>query len=345
MLSVHPSAAELGRYVALFIPILWAWTGFAFYATRFDTDDLVYRLLTLLGMFAVAGVAATVPDALHGGQTGFVVSYVAVRLVLIALYARAYVDVEIARPLARWFMELFGAAVCFWLVSLAVPSPWKYALWVVAMALELVAPPRAWRMIRHAPIHPAHIPERFGLLTIIVLGESVIAVVLGTAEVSWTPSSGAAAFAGFVAAAAIWWLYFGFLDASIVRRSIRAGMTFVYAHFPVTIGIAALGVGVKLAILSVGPGGRFDHVGWLACVGVALCMSGLAVIQLVTPPVLFDLDVWLRIGTAAFAGALAGLSAVLSPVVVLWFLAAVLVAQVAVELASHEDHALEAGPI
>src|ERR671937_2861300 len=63
-------------YLGLFVPIVWAWAGFTFYATRFDTDDLVYRVLTLLGMFAVAGVASAVPDALHGGQNSFVVAYV-----------------------------------------------------------------------------------------------------------------------------------------------------------------------------------------------------------------------------------------------------------------------------
>src|SRR5919202_4150318 len=82
-LSADPTAIGFGRFLALFLPIGWAWAGFTFYATRFDTDDLVYRLLTLLGMFTVAGVAATVPEALDGGQNEFVVAYVLVRVVLI----------------------------------------------------------------------------------------------------------------------------------------------------------------------------------------------------------------------------------------------------------------------
>jgi low temperature requirement protein LtrA len=78
-LSADPTAVGFGRFLALFIPIGWAWAGFTFYATRFDTDDLVYRLFTLFAMFAVAGLASTVPDALHGGQNAFVVAYVCVR--------------------------------------------------------------------------------------------------------------------------------------------------------------------------------------------------------------------------------------------------------------------------
>jgi low temperature requirement protein LtrA len=322
----------------LFVPIGWAWAGFTFYATRFDTDDLAYRLLVLLGMFAVAALASTVPDALHGGQNDFVIAYVSVRLILIALYVRVYRDVEVARPLAGWFIFMFGLAVVDWLISLALPVPWKYLLWGFALALEHFAPIRAWRLIRHAPVHPRHIPERYGLLIIIVLGEAVIGVVLGTASVSWTALSGAAAFGGFVSAAAIWWLYFDFLDASVVTRSVLSGMTFVYAHYFVAAGIAALGVGVKLTILSAAPGPSYDDIGWIAAVSTAMCMAGLAAIQLATPPTLFDLDVALRLTVAALCGVLALVSSFLSPVLVLWLLAAILVTQVVIELGGHERH-------
>jgi low temperature requirement protein LtrA len=347
ILSTDPTAAGFGRFLVLFLPVSWAWAGFTFYATRFDTDDLVYRCLTLLGMFAVAGLASTVPDALNGGQNAFVVAYVSVRLILIALYVRVYRDLEVARPVAGWFIFMFGLAVCDWLISLAVPVPWKYVFWGLALALEYAAPIRAWRLLRGMPVDPKHIPERFGLLIIIVLGESVIGVVLGTAHVDWTVRSGAVAFAGFLAAAAIWWLYFDFLDAAaVVTRNVRSGMTFVYAHYFVAAGIAALGVGVKLAIFSVGPGPAYDDIGWIAAAGTALCMAGLAAIQLATPPGLLDGDVVLRLVTAALACVLVLASSLLSPVVVLWLLAAVLVAQVVFELTAHDGHVSELpGPL
>jgi low temperature requirement protein LtrA len=339
-LSADPTVAGFGRFLVLFVPVGWAWAGFTFYATRFDTDDLVYRLLTLLGMFAVAGLASTVPNALHGGQNAFVLAYVSIRLILLVLYVRVYRDLEVARPVARWFILMFGLAVVDWLISLAVPVPWKYLFWALALALEHAAPIRAWRLLRGMPVDARHIPERFGLLIIIVLGESVLGVVLGTAHVSWTVLSGIAAFAGFLTAASIWWLYFDFLDGTaVVTRNIRSGVTFVYAHYFVAAGIAALGVGVKLAILSVEPGPKYDDIGWIAAAGTALCMAGLAAIQLATPPALVDADVVLRLGTASFAALLAVLSTVLSPVLVLWLLAAALVAQVVFELAAHEQHA------
>jgi low temperature requirement protein LtrA len=297
-------------------------------------------------MFAIAGVASTVPDALHGGQNSFVAAYVCVRAILLVLYTRVYRSLELARPVAGWFILMFGVAVVDWLISLALPVPWKYVFWGIALFLEHVAPIRAWRLLRGMPVDPRHIPERFGLLVIIVLGEGVIGVVLGTAEVSWTVRSGAIAFGGFVTGAAIWWLYFDFLDAaSVVTRNVRSGITFVYAHYFVAAGIAALGVGVKLAIFSAEPGQRYDHVGWMAAAGTAFCMAGLAAIQLATPPALVDVDVVLRLAVAASAGVLVALSGFLSPVVILWLLVALLVGQVVVELARHEQHTAVAGPL
>ena len=325
-------------YLGLFVAIWWAWAGFTFYATRFDSDDLVYRALTFLGMFGVAALATTVPAAFEGKGNGFALAYACIRIVLVVLYLRARRHVEQARRVANWFLLMFSIAIVLWFVSLAIASPWKYVWWAVALAHELAAPPRAWRLIRHAPIHPSHIPERFGLLTIIVLGEAVIAVVIGTVDVSWTALSAGAGVAGFLAAASIWWIYFEYLDASVVGQDIFRGMTFVYAHYFVAVGIAAMGVGVRLTVLSAAPDGRFGDAGWVVAAGAAICMAGLGVIQLVTPPALFDTDVLVRFAAAAGAGVLAALSDTLSPIVILWLVAAGLVGQVLFELASHERH-------
>jgi low temperature requirement protein LtrA len=336
--SHHVDFGGLLRYLGLFVPVWWAWAGFTFYATRFDTDDLVYRSLALLGMFCVAALATTIPSAFEGHGNGFAIAYTAIRVVIVLLYIRAWRNVPEARSLAAWFIAMFSIAIVFWLVSLAVPSPGKYVLWAVALAFELAAPPRAWRLIRYAPIHPAHIPERFGLLTIIVLGEAVLSVVVGTVDVNWSLLSGTTAFAGFVAAAAIWWIYFEFFDTSVASSSLLGGMTFVYAHYFIAAGIAALGVGVRVTIISAGPGEAYAHAGWVVATGAALYMGALGVIQLVSPPKVFDADVLLRFATAALAVVLVALTNLLSPIVVLWIVAAALVADVLIELLSHAEH-------
>jgi low temperature requirement protein LtrA len=342
-LTRDPTLHGFLQYVGLFIPVVWAWAGFTFYANRFDTDDLAYRLLVLLAMFGVAALATNTPGAIDKGGEAFAVSYVGVRLVLLGLYARAYRFVLEARPLAGLFLVSFSAGLLLWLGSLAVEPPLRWWLWALALGIELATPFLAWRLLPRAPIDPRHLPERFGLFTIIVLGESVLAVVLGVANTSWELDAGFAAAGGFLAAAAVWWIYFDFLDDSVVGRGRVAGLVFTYAHFPVLIGIATLGVGVKFAILAAAGDPRYYDTGWVFCAGVAICMAGLAAIHLATPPIRIDADASMRLVTAALALILLAFSFSLPVLAVVWGLAALLVAQVVVELTRHEGHAC-AGP-
>jgi low temperature requirement protein LtrA len=332
------------EYLALFVPVWWAWAGFTFYANRFDTDDLLYRVLVLLAMFSVAALATNVPAAFGDDSAGFALSYVGVRLVLLVLYARAIRYVPAARSLSVFYFSAFSVAVAVWLASLALPAPERFWAWAAALVVELTAPLIGWRLLPRAPVDPRHLPERFGLLTIIVLGESVFAVVIGVVGVSWEATSALAAAGGFLAAASLWWIYFGFLDSEAVAGGgILRGLVLTYSHFFVFAGIATLGVGVKLAIFSAGGNDRYDDTAWIFCMGLTLCMAALAAIQLVTPPQVFDADVWLRLATAAAALVFLPISFVVPAVLVVWVLTAGLVAQVVVELAEHERHSAPDG--
>src|SRR4051812_49711496 len=135
-LAAEPTAARFFEFLGLFVPVWWAWMGFTFYANRFDTDDLPYRLLMLLAMFGVAVLATTIPSVFRGATEGFVLAYVAVRIVLVTLYARASRHVPEARALARSFLGAFSFALLIWLASLLLATPWTYALWGVALAIE-----------------------------------------------------------------------------------------------------------------------------------------------------------------------------------------------------------------
>ncbi|MBA2614175.1 MAG: low temperature requirement protein A [Actinobacteria bacterium] len=329
------------KFLALFVPVWWAWAGFTFYANRFDTDDLAYRLLCLTGMFTVAAFATNVHDAFTGGANAFALSYVAIRLVILVLYSRAIRHVERARRLAIWYFTAFSLGVVVWLVSLAVAEPAKWRLWALALTIEISAPLVGWRLIPKAPIHPTHVPERFGLLTIIVLGEAVFAVVVGVAGAEWQAESALTAVGGFLAAAGIWWIYFDFVDSEAVVQTLVGGLTYTYSHLPLIAGIVALGIGVKLSILDTAGKTGYADTGWILCGGLALTMFAMAAIQLATPPTLLDVDVWLRLATGAAALVLLPVSGELSPLALVWILAGLLVAQVVFELVGHEEHVLD----
>jgi low temperature requirement protein LtrA len=338
------TAGGFFRFLAFFIPVWWAWMGFTFYANRFDTDDLPYRLLVFVAMLGVAALATTLPDAFAGASRGFVLSYVFVRMVLLALYVRAIRHVEEGKAIAVFYFVVFSAAVVIWLVSLLFPAPERYWVWALALAVEIAAPIVGWRLIPSGPVDPRHAPERLGLLTIIVLGESVFAVVLGVGDVNWSTQAILAALGGFLCAAAFWWIYFEFVNpeyafAALRRRGrILRGLVFVYSNYPVIAGLAALGIGVKLAILAAGGESAYDDSGWLLCAGLALSMAGLAAVELVMPPYWLSIDFWMRVATAVLALVLVPFASSLSPLLIVWILAAALVVQVVVELLGHEQH-------
>ena len=283
-LSVNYSLAGVFRFLAFFVLIWWAWVGHTFYSTRFDTNDLVQRLLTLIQMFAVAAMAANAKDAFDSRYSaGFAAAYAAMRLVLVFQYLRARQVAE-SRQLATHYAIGFGAAAVVWIVSAIVDPPTRYWLWALALTIDLGTPFLALDHAEKIPPDSAHLPERFGLFTIILLGESIVAVMHGMeSQDSWSLSAALSAFQGMGIAFCFWWWYFdGAAGASErpihTRRQAMLFHIWNYAHWPLYTGIALVAVGVK-HIVALAPG---DHLhpmeAWILCGSVALAMISLTII-------------------------------------------------------------------
>lgn len=243
VLSDDPSLAGLGRFVLLFAPIWWAWLGYTVYADRFDADDVAFRVLMLAGMLAVAGLAVAVPEAFVGGSLPFALCYIANRLVLIFMYLRVSRSVPEARRVARFLNGAYAGGTALWLVSLLFPEPVRFIFWAAAILLEASIPLAFRRVMVSVPFHATHLPERFGLFTIIVLGESLVAVVIGLGDVDWGLRTGWIAVAGFLAAGALWWVYFDCFEGVDISGG-PIPRTFIYGHLPIAVGLTGLGVGV-----------------------------------------------------------------------------------------------------
>src|SRR5262245_32483336 len=274
------SLGELVRLTPLFALIWWAWTGHTFFSTRFDTDDGVQRGLTFVQIFAVAVMAANAKDALDSrSSAGFAAAYAAVRFVLVAQYLRAR-HVRDARSLTMRYVAGHGTAAVLWLGSALLPTPGRFWIWTTAFAIDLGTP---WLAVPHnvnAPPDAAHLPERFGLFTLILLGESVVAVMQGMeSQANWPPEAAISAILGMGVPFLICWWYF---DRAAGReqhvRSHRDAIRFhvwSYAHFPLCLGIVVLGVGIQRIVTaashySVSPHERLILVGAVPAVVAAM---------------------------------------------------------------------------
>lgn len=238
------------KFIALFIPIWWTWVGFTFYGDRFESEEIAHRVLMFAAMLAVAALALCLGGAFTvEGDVPFVVSYILVRLILIALYARAAYYVPLARSYNRQFITGFGIAVGLWIVSILLPPPARYFVWALAVILEIITPLLNVKNVVALPFDQSHIPERFGLFTIIVLGEAVVATANGAVQTVWNVETVAVASVGFTMAAAIWWINFDFVeDSAIKSNAVVPRFVYLYGHFFIVASIVAVGIGVEHSI-------------------------------------------------------------------------------------------------
>jgi low temperature requirement protein LtrA len=298
-LARDPTAAVFARFAGLFVVVVWAWVNFTMYADRFDTDDLIYRLAKSAAAFAIAALAVQIPKVIagHGGTAGFAASYVVVRLLLVALYVRARLHL---RGQARHAVDLYITAFSFtagvWLVSIFASEPYRFVLWGLAMLIDLSVPPSAWRRLPGAPIVVSHLTERFGTFFIVVLGESVTAVVAGVAGFEFSLEAWVVAVACFAIALSLWWIYFDLADTSVIGRG-AFGIVYIYAHFPLFAGVTAFGAGTELAITHATHPGLEAGARWALAGGIAAFALALALLHLGAE--------WTTMGDRTFLGRLA----------------------------------------
>jgi low temperature requirement protein LtrA len=173
----HAGAGLLG-FAMVFFAIWWAWMGFTWFASAFDTDDVLYRTLVLIQIFGLLVIAAGVPRGFADRDfTGMAVGYAVMRVGLVAQWLRA----AGANPSLRTTALRYAAGLCLcqlgWLGLLALPPAQASYGWLLLVPAELLVPVWA-EAAGPTPWHPHHIAERYGLMTIIVLGESVLAATL-----------------------------------------------------------------------------------------------------------------------------------------------------------------------
>jgi low temperature requirement protein LtrA len=248
--AVHAGAGVVS-YCMVFFAIWWAWMNFTWFASAYDTDDVPYRLLTLVQMAGVLVLAAGVKPAFEREDfTAVTLGYVIMRLAMLAQWSRAAVSDPGRRKTATRYVAGTALVQVGWVVRLALPGSAGTASFLVLVAAELLVPWWAER-VSMTTWHPHHIAERYGLFTIIVLGECVLAATTAVqAAITDRGVSGALlveAAGGLVLLFALWWMYFLKPAGEGLER--RPGLAFWwgYGHYGIFAGLAALGAGLEVA--------------------------------------------------------------------------------------------------
>jgi low temperature requirement protein LtrA len=249
----------LGHGLLVLAAIWWGWVGFAWLTNALEPEEGRVRAGMFGAMAAMLVVAFAVPGAFGRDAVLFAVAFLVVRLLNLALYAIAgRRDPDLLRAVVR-FAPIGGVGLALILAAAWTDGPWQEALWIAALAAiygsALIGRGRGWH------ISPAHFTERYGLIVIVALGESIIAIGVGASDVQLTVGPVSAAVLGIVVIAALWWAYFDVVavlshrtlsDTSGATRARLARDLYSYLHLPMIAGIVLFALGLEETIRHVG---------------------------------------------------------------------------------------------
>jgi low temperature requirement protein LtrA len=259
VLSNNPTWSGLGHGLLILAALWWAWAAYAWLTNTVDPGVGVVWGVVLVAMGAMFVAALAVPDAFGPHGVAFGVAFLVVNLMWLMLYAlAARRDRDLLRAILRvapW--SLTGAALI--IAAGFVDGGAKALLWLAAIVVGFIGPlftgVSGWR------VQPAHFVERHGLIVIIAIGESLVAIGLGERRVGLTTGVIVAAVLGFVVATSFWLAYFDFFpirgqqllaDRSGVQRTALARDIYTYLHLPMVTGIVLFAFSMKTTLAHVG---------------------------------------------------------------------------------------------
>lgn len=244
----HIAPQQFLHFVLVFLPLWWIWAGHTIYANRFDTDSRLHRLSTLLIMFLLIVISAQVSAGVRDHYALAVACYCGARLIIAAMYVISRRKHHDRGGFAAQVGTVFAVGAAISLCSLLLEPPWRYVVFYAGILFDMAALVLLNRRLHVVPPHTAHLVERVGLLTIIMLGEAVISISAALADIAWNRSNVIAAVSGFVMVAAIWWIYYDSFHL-LERRKLATGHAILYSHFFLFIGLAILAALIRHAIL------------------------------------------------------------------------------------------------
>jgi low temperature requirement protein LtrA len=253
VLSDDPTWRGLLRVVLMLGVIYWMYGGYVWLTNAVAPDRAARRLVLLGGMAGYLVLALTIPQAFSGDDLAFGLAYLVVVSIHTGLYSRTTVT-HTVRSLVRLAPFNLASALLV-LVAVVAGGTAGYLLWAAAFALEWATP--LVTGIGGFRVAPAHFVERHGLVVIVALGESIVAIGIGASGQPVDPALISVAVLGLLLAACLWWAYFGGDDrraehalAAVPedRRAAVAVKAFGYWHLPILLGIIAVAAGLKDAI-------------------------------------------------------------------------------------------------
>lgn len=255
----HDAAALIGFGFAS-LAICWAWINFSWFSSAYDTDDWVFRIVTMVQMIGVLVLAAGLPRLFSSierrgrlDNSVMVLGYVIMRVALVFQWLRASKDDPPRRRVCLTYAAIISVAQVGWVVQIAIPLASIHAIILgsILALIELTGPVLAERQAGGTPWHAHHMAERYSLFAIIALGEGVVGTVAALSAVvdrqGWTLDAVLVGVAGMGLTFGMWWVYFLVPSADVLQRHRDRASVWGYLQMLIVTCIVATGAGLHLA--------------------------------------------------------------------------------------------------
>lgn len=272
--AMHHVSQSVIMYLFIFWCIWWPWNTYTWFASGFDTDDAQFRFASFIQMIGVIICAVGVKPAFSQGNfLVMTIGYIVMRIPYILMWIKVAIDDLDSRPVAvRYATGVFLLQIG-WVCAVLVFKQWYFFL--VLLVCEMLVPWFAERSVNkgsNTKYHHDHIEERMGLLTIIVLGESILAVVnaFDTAILKFTPQLAYTTFGALMILFSMWWLYF---DDRLGKELLKETSSFIwgYGHYFIYASAAAVGAMISVCVDATSGNGIISLDG--AALGLAIALS------------------------------------------------------------------------
>ena len=231
------------EYLLLFVPVWWVWIGYTVYNERFESGGAENRIFAFLIMIPSAGLAVFVHGAFKDTYTGFALSYAIARAVITFLWIRGAYYNKPARSIGVIYGSGFITSIILVVISVFMDVPYRYWMFGTALFIDLATPLTTVELTSYLPrFSTSKLPERFGLFTLIVLGESIVGV-LGTVagEHHITGKIILTSIAGIAISFCMWWIYFYYIGRRPFANKTYLTFVWAYLHMPLVMAIAMSG--------------------------------------------------------------------------------------------------------
>lgn len=278
-------------YIILFIMLLWLWISHTLYSARFESRGWLYNLNTFLSMISIFGLVILMGGAFDEYLAPFAILYAFSKALLVIFYLEGLLKNPLRLLHILPLLLSYIVSMIFWAASPFVEYP--LVLWTLAFIIDVTSPLYGKPLLSKIQVHAQHLPERLGLLAVVMLGEMVISLVISAHGLELTPEVIATLVLGMMTTAMLFLSYFRFVEQSIVDSENSQSLLYLYSHVPFYLSLILFAASFKGALVN-------ESIRWQFTLAILLFIISFRSLKYITEEYLPKRQLFLFIIYASF---------------------------------------------